>query len=227
METIKKIALYSCILSSSLLFAQEKPKGKEWKVPEASAKMKSAIKADDASIKAGKEIWAQNCKSCHGVKGLGDGAKAEKIDISCGDFSSNEFQSLSDGALFYKTTEGRKPMPSFKDILSDTERWQVVCYMRTLKKAGSATSTSSSTAPTTKITKEEVNKKPETLTAKKDSISDSASKKVINEKKETTDSVKVWRPEYIHLKEEIEILKQDVNSLKIEVEALKQAKSVK
>lgn len=115
--------------------AQAKPKGKEWKVADADAKKKSAVKNDDeATIKAGKDVWNVQCKSCHGAKGLGDGPKAEKIDISCGDFSSKEIQDLSDGALFYKTTEGRKPMPSFKEKLSDTERWQVVAYIRTLKK---------------------------------------------------------------------------------------------
>lgn len=138
MKTINRMALFigaSIFLlsfTSASLRAQEKPKGKEWKVPEADAKIKSTVKADDATIAAGKDIWAQQCKSCHGAKGLGDGAKAEKIEISCGDFSSKDVQSLSDGALYWKITEGRKPMPSFKEKLSDTERWQVVAFMRTL-----------------------------------------------------------------------------------------------
>lgn len=140
MKTIKQIAL---LMGSGILLvtfslgtanAQEKPKGKPWKATDAAEKMKSPVKADDATIKAGKDIWTQHCKSCHGVKGLGDGAKAEKIEISCGDFSSDEIKNQSDGALYWKTTEGRKPMPSFKTKLSDQERWQVVAYMRTLAK---------------------------------------------------------------------------------------------
>jgi mono/diheme cytochrome c family protein len=114
--------------------AQAKPKGKEWKVPAADAGKKSTVKAGDAAaISEGKAIWGKDCKSCHGVKGLGDGTKAEKIDISCGDFSSKEFQSKSDGSLFYYTKIGRKPMPSFKEKLSDSEIWAVVAYMRTMK----------------------------------------------------------------------------------------------
>ena len=104
-----------------------------WVVPTASAKIKSPIIADASAINAGKLLWGTNCKSCHGVKGLGDGPKAEKIDISCGDFSSNEFQGLSDGTLYYQTTVGRKPMPSYKEKLSNTDRWQLVAFMRTLK----------------------------------------------------------------------------------------------
>jgi len=141
MKTINRMALLAGtgILLASFTFttanAQDKPKGKEWLAPEAAAKKKSPVKADDAAaIKSGKDIWTQHCKSCHGVKGLGDGAKAAKLEISSGDFSSNETQDQSDGALYYKITEGRKPMPSFKEKLSDSERWQVVAYMRTLKK---------------------------------------------------------------------------------------------
>lgn len=140
MKTINRMALlmgtgaFLVTLSFGTASAQAKPKGKEWKVPEAEAKKKSTVKDDDATIKAGKDIWAQQCKSCHGVKGLGDGAKAEKLEITPGDFSSKETQDLSDGGLYWKITDGRKPMPSFKEKLSDTERWQVVAYMRTFKK---------------------------------------------------------------------------------------------
>jgi mono/diheme cytochrome c family protein len=134
MKNMKKILFGLAILAAfsftQTTNAQAKPKGKEWKVPAADAAKKSP-KVDAA---AGKDLWASDCKSCHGVKGLGDGPKAEKIDISCGDFSSKDFQSLSDGDMFYKVTAGRKPMPSFKEKLSDTERWQLVAYMRTFKK---------------------------------------------------------------------------------------------
>jgi mono/diheme cytochrome c family protein len=139
MKNMKKILFGLAILAAfsfaQTVEAQAKPKGKEWKVPAADASKKSTVKAgDDAAISEGKAIWGKDCKSCHGVKGLGDGTKAEKIDISCGDFSSKEFQSKSDGAMFYYTKIGRKPMPSFKEKLSDSEIWAVVAYMRTMKK---------------------------------------------------------------------------------------------
>jgi len=139
MKNMKRIlfglAILAAFMSTQTSNAQAKPKGKEWKVPAADASKKSTVKAGDAAaISEGKAIWGKDCKSCHGVKGLGDGTKAEKIDISCGDFSSKEFQTLSDGEMFYKTKIGRKPMPSFKEKLSDSEIWAVVAYMRTMKK---------------------------------------------------------------------------------------------
>lgn len=128
------VAILVTIVSFHTANAQDKPKGKPWPAPESAVKMKNPVKADEASIKEGKELFAQHCKSCHGAKGKGDGAKAEKIDISCGDFSSSETQKTSDGELFWKTTEGRKPMPSFKEKLSDNERWAIVNYVRTFPK---------------------------------------------------------------------------------------------
>ncbi len=123
------------LIFTQFTVAQDKPKGKPWAAPESAVKMKNPVKADDANLKEAKDLYAQHCKSCHGPKGKGDGPKAEKIDISCGDFSSAEMEKLSDGDLFYKTTEGRKPMPSFKEKLSDNERWMLVNYLRTLAKA--------------------------------------------------------------------------------------------
>ena len=123
------------LIFTQFAVAQDKPKGKPWAAPEAAAKMKNPVKADDANLKEAKDLYAQHCKSCHGPKGKGDGPKAEKIDISCGDFSAPEMEKISDGDLYYKTTEGRKPMPSFKEKLSDNERWMLVNYLRTLAKA--------------------------------------------------------------------------------------------
>lgn len=114
--------------------AQDKPKGKPWAAPESAVKMKNPVKSDAASIAEGKELYAQHCKSCHGAKGKGDGTKAEKIDISCGDFASDEAVKATDGELYWKTTEGRKPMPSYKEKLSDNERWAIINYIRTFGK---------------------------------------------------------------------------------------------
>jgi mono/diheme cytochrome c family protein len=38
---------------------------------------------------------------------------------------------MTDGEIFWKMTEGRKPMPSFKKQLTDEQRWQLVNFLRT------------------------------------------------------------------------------------------------
>lgn len=112
--------------------AVEKPQGKPWPVPKKVMTLTSPIQPQEGILETGKDIWSQQCKSCHGKKGKGDGVKAEKLDISCGDFTSKKIQEATDAELFWKMSEGRKPMPSFKGELSDIERWAVVLYTRTL-----------------------------------------------------------------------------------------------
>jgi mono/diheme cytochrome c family protein len=49
------------------------------------------------------------------------------------DWSSPAVQRDTDGELFWKITNGRGAMPAWKQ-LPETERWQIVNYIRTLKK---------------------------------------------------------------------------------------------
>jgi hypothetical protein len=41
----------------------------------------------------------------------------------------------SDGELFYKISEGRRPMPEFKTKLTEEQRWQLVLLMRWMASA--------------------------------------------------------------------------------------------
>jgi mono/diheme cytochrome c family protein len=97
--------------------------------------MKNPVASNAESIADGKELWGQHCKSCHGAKGMGDGPKASQLKTEPGDFSKTDVQSQSDGSFFYKLSEGREDMPSFKKKIADAdERWSIVNYMRTFKK---------------------------------------------------------------------------------------------
>lgn len=108
---------------------------KPWPVPDNFKNMKNPVATDAAATAEGKKLYATHCKSCHGTKGLGDGSKAAQLKTEAGNFSLADFQGQSDGALFYKTTEGRDDMPGFKKKIPDAEeRWSVVNYMRTFKK---------------------------------------------------------------------------------------------
>ena len=108
---------------------------KPWVVPDVAKNKKNPVSSDAQTIATGKALWNIHCKSCHGTKGLGDGTKASQLKTEPGDFSKAAFQSQTDGALFYKTSEGRDDMPAFKKKISDEDdRWALVNYMRTMKK---------------------------------------------------------------------------------------------
>ena len=115
-------------------FATKTMDQKPWPVPDASKTKANPLKGDAASVAKGKELYKQHCVSCHGTKGKGDGPKAEQLDTESGDFSAAAFQSQTDGAIFYKTSEGRKDMPSYKKKIPDAnDIWAVVNYLRILK----------------------------------------------------------------------------------------------
>lgn len=108
---------------------------KPWAVPDNFKKMKNTVASDATTIADGKALWNTHCKSCHGVKGLGDGSKAAQLKTEPGDFSKAIVQTQTDGELFYKISEGRDDMPSFKKKLPEAdERWSLVNFIRTLKK---------------------------------------------------------------------------------------------
>jgi len=106
-----------------------------WVVPDKYNKMPNPVKADAESLTTGKEIWTKQCQSCHGKSGKGDGPKAAQLKTLPHDISKPDIQSQTDGALFYKTSEGRDDMPSFKKKIPDQDDiWSVVNYIRTFKK---------------------------------------------------------------------------------------------
>ena len=105
----------------------------EWKVPAWKAKQRNPIPPDERSRAISRALYQRECLSCHGATGKGDGPAAAELERSPGDLSSRATARQSDGELFWKTTIGRKPMPSFKTLLTDEERWHVVNYLRTLE----------------------------------------------------------------------------------------------
>ena len=119
----------------SALQAQEKG---EWVVPERRAKRSNPVPTHPAAVTHGREVYRRECKSCHGLSGLGDGPKAAELDSKVPDITSAKVQGQTDGALFWKITEGRGDMPSTKTALSEEERWIVVRYLRSLAKKPSA-----------------------------------------------------------------------------------------
>lgn len=128
--SILTVAILAIFLSS---FGNFQPK--PWPVPDKAAKTANPVKSDASSVAAGKALWSQHCASCHGKTGLGDGSKAAQLETTPPDFSKSAFQSQPDGALFFKTSEGRDDMPSFKKKIPDTDDiWNLVNYMRTFKK---------------------------------------------------------------------------------------------
>ena len=107
----------------------------DWQAPPDAKNMKNPVPANDAALAAGKSQFADKCAKCHGDDGDGKGMEAEMYAVSPADFTDWRLMSeMTDGELFWKITEGRRPMPSFKKQFTDEQRWQLVNYIRTFAK---------------------------------------------------------------------------------------------
>ena len=116
--------------------AEEAP----WKAPARAARKANPIPADEKSLAIGKELYGRECLSCHGSTGKGDGPRAKDLERNPGNLSSPKMWEQTDGELFWKITEGKRPMPSYEKTFTEEQRWHVVNYTRTLapKPAGAA-----------------------------------------------------------------------------------------
>lgn len=116
----------------SLLPLQAQEVNNPWEVPYEYIEMPNPIDADKASISDGKTLYKQHCKVCHGKDGMGDGYKAEKLQVNPSDLTLDDLDVQKDGELFYKIKTGKGEMHSYKVVLDDTDMWNLVNYIRTL-----------------------------------------------------------------------------------------------
>lgn len=133
-KTISVVLATALFAFASVTANAQQKKGEPWNIPAEYKKMANPVAKSDAAVKAGQTSYTKNCASCHGKTGLGDGPKGRMTKTFPGDFSGGEFQGYTDGEMFYQTKFGRGEMPSYDKKIPDTEIWNIVHYMRSLKK---------------------------------------------------------------------------------------------
>jgi mono/diheme cytochrome c family protein len=114
------------------IFQENKP----WVIPEEAKSRKNPVSPSEAAIIAAKPLYKENCANCHGDTGKGDGSEALRYDPKPADFTdAQHMNTVTDGALFYQISQGRKPMPSFKRRMTEDQRWQLVLLIRSFAAA--------------------------------------------------------------------------------------------
>lgn len=116
-----KLLILLIFLGSQLVQSQD------WNVPDDRSEILATFEFTDSVRAAGAAVYLLNCKSCHGDPGKGNYQSLNPIP---GDPATDKIQVNSDGALYYKISEGRGLMPSFKRILSPDDIWNVISYLR-------------------------------------------------------------------------------------------------
>src|ERR1051325_6554871 len=86
---------------------------KRWEAPAAQAQKRNPIAVGESSLAEGRKIYFRRCAPCHGKTGNGDGPDAVDLGIHPAKLSDPKLREESDGALFWKITIGKKPMPDY------------------------------------------------------------------------------------------------------------------
>jgi len=125
MEIRKTLFLW--FVGTAFLWAQS-----GWQAPPEADKLVNPFKGDPASVKLGEKIYKTMCASCHGKTGKGDVPAMQAMNPKPTNLTSDAVQQQTDGAIFWKISEGRGLMAAYKNMLSEEERWALVNYIRTL-----------------------------------------------------------------------------------------------
>ncbi|MCK4742129.1 MAG: c-type cytochrome, partial [Anaerolineales bacterium] len=104
--------------------------------PEPQATQAEEISAPEGppDLSQGEQLYLENCETCHGLAGLGDGVMSANLDVQPSPLGDPAFASSVLPSDWYLTvTQGRMErfMPPFVN-LSDTQRWDVVAYALSL-----------------------------------------------------------------------------------------------
>jgi putative copper export protein/mono/diheme cytochrome c family protein len=82
------------------------------------------------SIAAGEALFAQNCTTCHGPDGHGDGPAAKNLQPPPADLTTGHIYAHSDGDIFWWITHGiGNTMPAFDAKLDATARWNLIDFI--------------------------------------------------------------------------------------------------
>ena len=93
------------------------------------------ILPDAKSIQAGQTAFSTYCVPCHGPLGKGDGPVGLTLNPRPADLSYHAIQGIhTDQQLFEWISNGfpGSRMPAWKAVISDTDRWNLVNFIRTL-----------------------------------------------------------------------------------------------
>jgi mono/diheme cytochrome c family protein len=113
-----------------------------------------SMSAPDEIVSQGKTLYQQNCVSCHGNTGKGNGTKADTLSAKPSDFTNQAFMAQTSSTTLYEAiSSGIIPdMPAYTGTLSDNERLALVAYLRSLTFALPPPLANTYPAPTSNLT---------------------------------------------------------------------------
>ncbi|WP_210209125.1 c-type cytochrome [Dichotomicrobium thermohalophilum] len=107
----------------------------EGEIPERYQEAENTVGHSLTAIEAGASLYRENCASCHGAAGEGDGPRAQALRPTMPSLPYTLEQDYStDAYLLWTIMEGGEPFgtekPAFKNELTTEQAWQIIAYMR-------------------------------------------------------------------------------------------------
>ena len=92
------------------------------------------VPRSDASVAAGRALFARHCVRCHGPRGKGDGGGAGGGGIPSDLTDEISDHGPSDGEVFVVLRDGTSvDMEGYSERLTETELWHLVNYLSELR----------------------------------------------------------------------------------------------
>ncbi|MEJ2597551.1 MAG: cytochrome c [Anaerolineales bacterium] len=92
------------------------------------------VPSSSASIQRGQQLFSITCQVCHGKSGNGLSPLTPYFSPPPADLTGDKVQGMTDAQIYKVVSQGFNVMPSMAENLSPSERWDVINYVRTLKK---------------------------------------------------------------------------------------------
>lgn len=119
-------------------------------IPDSARALRNPLSASPELLRGARVLWRKHCETCHGESGKGDGPNArlheQRKNVAPKDLTEPAFQKeIQDGEIFWRLSNGIIDaddiiMPAYAEkIPSETERWQLVVFVRELGRARNPT----------------------------------------------------------------------------------------
>jgi mono/diheme cytochrome c family protein len=93
------------------------------------------VTSDEISVGAGADLFFAHCAECHGVDARGGGPTGRTTAVPPPSLVSGHLLQHTDGDIYYWISNGLPGgMPAWQATLSESERWQLVNYLRFLNR---------------------------------------------------------------------------------------------
>ncbi len=114
-----------------IAYLQKLGTGIDWRLKVKIDVKENPFKNDAHAVHEGQELFSKNCEECHGENGMGEEDVAPNLT------DPKWIYKHSEAELFRRVSIGtKKGMPSFRNDLSENERWKVVNYLLSIEYHG-------------------------------------------------------------------------------------------